>query len=421
MPTAFGQDTIATDVAALKTYYAKDQVLNSTILRINQFMGLVPKMSDFSGTVMPIPIQSSGSPGISVDFNAAYTNQQAGVYEAFKVPTVPIYNLATVANQAIQASRNETGGFKSLMKAQTDASMRQCSNYIANYMFRDGSGSLASIQLGSTISGGILTLTNQTDAQFFFKGLVLTASATSSATPRAATGVVIAVNVPAGQIAVSTVAGGPATQPSDWQAGDFVQIQGTFNKVPFGLQSWLPISSATYPGSNQSTAVNTLYGVDRSVDSASYAGTFFDGSAMNIKDALISGVSQIINNGGSPTILIMSPNSLAALDKELQSQYAYSKVSGPSGVSFDAVTLNTPFGPLPVLSDRNCPPKSCWALDMEQLELFSMGQCPGIMPAATNDDMFHYQDRDSVQVRVGTYWGMAVKNPRSCGSIALRQ
>lgn len=414
---AFGQDTVATDVAALKVYYSKSQYLNSTILRVNQLLGLVPKEEEFSGTYMPVPIMSSGSPGISVDFNDAYEGQDAGEYQGFKVPALPIYNLASVSNQAIKASRNEVGGFKKLMKAQTDASMWQTSNFIGAYIFRDGTGSLASCKSGT--STGVITLTNQTDAQFFFKGLRLTASATAGATPRAGIGYVTRVNVPLGQIEVSTVRGGPATTPSGWVDGDFLQLKGTFNKVPFGLQKWLPISADTYPGSGQSAAVNELLGVDRSVDSSSYAGTFFDGSGMKIKDALINGVSQITNNGGSPSILMTNPVSLATLDKELQSQFQYTKVEGPSGVSFDAITLNTPFGPIPVLSDRNCPPKSCWALDMSQLELFSMGQCPGIMESGASDGMFHYQDADSVQCRVGTYWGFDIKKPRSSGAIAL--
>lgn len=422
---AFGQDTVATDVAALKVYYSKNQYLNSTILRVNQFLGLCPKDPDFAGSYMPVPIMSSGSPGISTDFTIAYNNQEAGVYEAFKVPATAIYNLASVSNQLIQASRNDVGGFKSLMKAQTDASMWQTSNYIAAYMFRDGTGTLGTLDATTFATNpgpkvGVLTFTNQTDAQFFFKGLRLTASP-DGITPRASMVYVTQVNVPLGQITVSSIAGGPALDmtTTDWQPGDGVQLQGTFNKVPPGLQKWIPCSKATYPGAGQPANINNLLGVDRSVDSASYAGTFFDGSTMKIKDAFVRGLSQIMNNGGSATLIICNPMSLAQLDLELLSQYQYTKVEGPTGVSFMALTLNTPFGPIPVLSDRNCPPRQSWALDMAQVELFSMGQCPSFMKSGTSDDVFHYQDKDAVQIRVGTYWGFCVKKPRSCGAIAL--
>ena len=420
--------TIPTDVAALKTYYSKDQVLNSTILKTNKLFGLAPKNPDFAGDFMPVPINSSGSGGLSANFTTAYNAQTPGVFNRFMIPTLPVYQLVSVGNQAILASRNTQGGFKQLLKAETDAGMQQITNIIAAYMFRDGTGTLAqcasSAPASTGVAAGILQLTVASDAQYFFPGLQVTASANVGDTPRSGTAIVTNVDTSTGRIALSATFRGSVANLStgayNWVDGDYLQIAGTFNAVPYGLQKWFPSSSATYPGLGKAAAINMLYGVDRSQDTAAYAGTFYDGSGDSVRDALINGLSQITWNGGAPSILMTNPVTMASLVKETESktQYEAVEVVGPTGISYKALMFEANGESYPIVADRNCTAKVVYALDVDDMELFSMEQAPTLLRTVGGEEAFRIIDQDAVQVRLGAYWNMKFNAPRRSGAIA---
>lgn len=414
--------TVAQAVADLKELYKNPTVLNSTILKNNPLFGMLPKNPSASGEWIKIPVHSSASPGLGAgSFATVQANAAASVYRAFQVPFLPVYADAQVTNQAMLASRNTQGAFKDLLKAETDGSMQAITNLLSNYFFRSGTGTLGFINASGATSGAI-TFTNLTDSQFFYPGLALGASSLDGGgTVRAGIGYVQSVDRSAGTMVVSTTqgVGGPGVQPSGWSASDALFIQGTMNNAPMGLSGWFPNTSATRP--TVANALPTFYGVDRSIDPVAYAGTWYPGQSESQMDGLIDGISEIGRNGGTPDVIVMGPVSMRALLKEMMGKREYTEVVGPTDISYKAVELETDMGPLPIISDRNCPPQTAFALDSSTISIDSYEQAPMLIELGGQGgaEGFFIYNADGVEVRIGAYCNMSVTNPQRSGVITL--
>lgn len=415
--------TIAQSIANLKEYYSSDEVLNSTLLMNNPMFGMMSKDPSFSGEWKPYPITSSSSAGLSTDFGSAQGSVSASVLRKFQVPALPTYAIARVSTIAIKASRNDVGAFEEILKVETDNSMQSAINLMSNYMFRSGTGTLGQIN-ASYGTNGAITFVNLTDAAFFFPGLQLTASSgDGSGTVRAGVGYVQTVDPSGGTMVVAATPGlgQPGTNPSGWAASDYLQIKGTFNNAPMGIAGWLPYTTATRPSSTASAQVNILYGVDRSIDPRSYAGFFYDGSRQSNMDALIDGLSEGYRLGATPKFIITNPVSYRAVVKEMMSKREYVTIEGPTGIGYKAIVIDGDNGPIPLMSDRNCPPNVGFALDDTQIEMISYDKAPGLLVDADGNDYLRLQNADGLELRIGAYWNTGMKKPSSSGAIGFAQ
>jgi hypothetical protein len=407
-------------VAALKELYTGDDYMKDLVYKKNPLLALIPKdesPSGFAGKYIPVPLIFGTPQGRSPDFATAQANQTAPQLSSFFVYRVSNYQLATITNELLEATKDNAGAFINESKLVMDTAIRNISNDLALDLYKDGSGNRG--QIGS-ISSGVITLASSADVVNFEVGMVLVSYSISANTytqsTSAALGYVIAVNRYSGTVTVSASSGGAAGTPTNWSTSfPNLGVQGdvafgtlaartSFKKVS-GLAAWLP---STAPSSGES-----FWGVDRSVDSRMYGVIAQNTSTETIEEALIDAASLVAREGGAPDMCFMSFASYAALEKSLGSKVQYVDVRHEEAdIAFAGIKVHAPYGPITIIPDRNCPAQTAYLLSMETLKFRSLGKAPHILTYGLEGlEGLRVGNADALEIRLGYYGNLICNAP----------
>ena len=385
--------------AALKELY-DGQVVENLVYQDNPLWAMLPKNTDFGGKYKPVPIQSGVSQGRSAVFANAQGNQSAGLISSFLLTRVADYSIATIDNQTMLAMKGDKMAFLEGTKFVIDGAIRSLANSIAGAIFRTGTGSVGAV---STISTGVILLTNPADIVQFEVNMVLQANATDGGTPRAALGYVTKVDRSAGALTVSaTGLGGAAGTPTGWTVADFLLVQGDVNAKPKGLAAWLPTVAPT--------AGDNFFGVDRSADTNRLAGIRYDGSSQSIEECVIDATALLAREGGRPDKMICGFASYSALEKALGAKVQYVDLKAGE-VGFRGLTINGANSMLQVLPDRSCQALTGYLLKMDTWAVEGLGEVPQILRYGDGLEMLRVSNADAGEVRVGAYYQVRTNAP----------
>lgn len=407
-------------VAALKELYTGDDYMKDLVYKKNPFLALVAKdesPSGFAGKYIPVPLIYGTPQGRSATFSNAQNNQTAPALASFFVYRVSNYQIATITNELLEATKDNAGAFIDEAKLVMDTAFRNISNDLALDLYSDGSGARGQI---SAISSGVITLSDASSVVNFEVGMALVSYSVSGSTytqsTSAASGYVIAVNRYAGTITVSATAGGSAGTPTNWSTsfpmlgvdGDvaFGALSATtsFKKVS-GLGAWFP---QTAPGPSDS-----FWGVNRSVDSRMYGVIAQNTSNETIEEALIDAASLVAREGGQPDMCFMNFASYAALEKSLGSKVQYVDVRhDEADIAFAGLKIHAPYGPITVIPDRNCPSRTAYLLQMDTLKFRSLGKAPHILTYGLEGlEGLRVGNADALEIRIGYYGNLVCNAP----------
>jgi hypothetical protein len=386
--------------AVLKELYDGQRVENACY-QDNPFLAMVPKKTSRGGKSYPLPIQYGYTQGRSATFANAQANQTAPRFSEFQLTMAKDYSLATLDNQTLLSANNDRKAFIDIAENEIDSAMASIKNSLGSSLFRSGTGSVGQI---SSISSGVITLTNRPDVVQFERDMVINAAATDGATPRAALGYVISIDRSAGTVTVSATQGGSAGSPASWAANDYLLVDGDSNAKLKGLSAWVPF---TAPSST------SFFGVDRTADIVRLGGCRYDGSSQTIEEGLQDGLSEVSLYGdGNTDIVIMNPDSYKNLVKSLGSKVVYTDLQANANVGFRGIVVDGPRGPVKVLSDRNCPALFAWGLQMNTWELGSTGPAPMILTYGKEGlEVLRIASADAAELRIGYYAQLGCKAP----------
>lgn len=407
-------------IAALKELYTGDDYMQDLVYKKNPFLALVPKdesPSGFAGKYIPVPLIYGTPQGRSAGFATAQTNQTAPALSSFFVYRVSNYQVVTITNELLEATKDNAGAFVDEAKLNMDTGFRNISNDLAHDLFGAGNGVRGQI---AGITTGVITLSDPQSVVQFEVGMVLVSFSISGTTytqsTSAALGYVVGVNRSAGTVTVSATAGGNAGTPTNWSTSfPYIGVQGdvafgaltvttSFLKVS-GLGAWLP---AAAPGGSDS-----FWGVNRSVDVTRLSGVKFDGSAESIEEALIDGASLVAREGGQPDMCFMNFTSYAALEKSLGSKVQYVDVKhDEADIAFAGIRVNAPYGPITVIPDRNCPGLTAYLLQMDTWKLRSLGKAPHVLTYGLEGlEGLRVGNADALEIRIGYYGNLICNAP----------
>lgn len=407
-------------VAALKELYTGDDFMKDLVYKKNPFLALVPKdesPSGMAGKYIPVPTIFGTPQGRSATFSSAQNNQTAPQLASFFVYRVSNYQLATITNELLEATKDNAGAFIDEAKLVMDTAFRNISNDLALDLYSDGSGARGQI---SSITSGVITLTDANQVVNFEVGMALVSYSVSgnvyTQSTSAATGYVIAVNRYSGTVTVSATAGGSAGTPTNWSTsfpylgveGDVafgtISVTTSFKKVS-GLGAWFP---QTAPSSTDS-----FWGVNRSQDSRLYGVIAQNTSTETIEEALIDGASLVAREGGQPDMCFMNFASYAALEKSLGSKVQYVDVKHEEAdIAFAGIRIHAPYGPIMVIPDRNCPSRTAYLLSMNTLKFRSLGKAPHILTYGLEGlEGLRVGTADALEIRIGYYGNLVCSAP----------
>lgn len=428
------------NVQVLKELYTDDSwVMKDLVYAGNPALALLPKdesADGMGGKSFPVPLIYGAPQGRSATFATAQANQTAPALGEFFVTTVSNYQLVTIDNRFMEATKSNTGAFMDGATMNVNTGISNITNDLAHDLFNDGSGSRGSYGLGSgAIASGVITLDSPQSVVQFEPGMSLVSYSVSGTTATQSTsavvGYVVAVDSSAGTVSVSLTQGGSVATPTNWSTSfPYLAVQGDVNFAAGGLGSslmlkiagfgaWIP---AVAPGGSDS-----FFGQNRSSQPSRMAGQRFNGSQETIEEALIDAAALVARErsaAGYPDYAFMNFTSYAALIKTLGSRVQYVDVKHDEiDISFEGIQVITAYGKVTVLPDRNCPAQVCFLIAMKTWKLRTLGRAPKILIYGSYDSNqgLRVGTADAVEIRIGYYGNLTCNGPVANCQIALSQ
>lgn len=401
---------------ALKQLY-RDQLVHKSTYTDRPFLAMASKFEGFTGKNMPM-IEVYGNPqGRSATFSEAQGNSTSSKIEDFLLDVVSNYSVAFVTGDVIDRTRSDKGAFLKALKSSIDNAMDSLADDLETSIPRSGTGSIGQVSSGSTVSATTITLEEINDVSNFEVGMTLRGTSTDGGAYDVGEEVLAGVNRSTGVLTCTSAAWN--TVMTDLAASDYLVVSGdaqngTSNaKIKMtGLDEWLP----------DSTPSTTLWGVTRSTDSRLY-GTYHDGSAQTMEDALIDAQSKSAQQEGSPNLGIINHVKMRRLIKELGASKEYTTVNavGPKGlvasVGFRGVFLQGDKTVIRMVAANKCPSARGYLLEQENYSVYSIGKATKFLEDDGNR-ILRQSSADGVEVRLVSRSNVSLKNP--IGSVRVK-
>lgn len=421
--------TATNQVAALKELYDDPtQYMQDLVYKRNPLLALLPKDESpdgFAGKYIPVPIVYGTGQGRSHTFSTAQTNQTAPQLASFFVYRVSDYQIVTITNELLEATKNNAAAFVDEAKLNMDTGFRNLSNNLAHDIFASGTGSRGNI--GSIVTNGAttavtITLSSSSQVVQFEVGMVLVSSATDGSAPSTDTVTLTAVNRRTGVLTGVSSVSPSSTLSGTWAALSYLYVQGDIPSAgasstgsflaPSGLAAWIPIVAPS--------GADNFWNVNRSVDTRLY-GQSYNAQAESIEEGLIDSATQIAQEGGAPDYCFMNFLSYAALEKSLGSKVQYVSVKhDEADIAFAGITLNAPYGPITVIPDRNCPSQTAYLLELETFKFRSLGKAPHVLTYGLEGlEGVRVGNADALEIRIGYYGNLICSAPGWSGVVQL--
>lgn len=393
--------------AALKQHYTDDRVENMVFKR-NPFLALVPKMENFGGRNLPVPVIYGNPQGRSKTFSTAQSRGAAtsSLIDDFIITRVKDYSVATIDNETLEASKGNENAFMSAATTEIDGAINSLTRSLAIGIYRDSSAYIG--QVSATPSNNAstfqLTLALTSDVSNFEVGQVLVVySAKSGGSQRSSDGSavtfpVVAVNRDTGVLTLTGTYSGSGTMV----ANDYIFVNGDRGLGISGLAGWIPDTAPT----------STLFfGLDRSVDSR-LGGLRLDATGLPIEESLIEADAAVSREGFYIDHIFMNPKKLGDLKKALGTKVNYVTLAATANVSFTGVEVDGDKGQIKVIGDHNCPYDRAYGLAMEYWTLGSIDKA--VKPIDSDGlQMLRQSTSDGVEVRYGFYGNLWCRAPGS--------
>lgn len=395
--------------AALKRLYRDSNVYKNTF-KDRPMYATIPKFEGFAGINMPMLAVYGNPQGRSATFSEAQGNVTSTQMKQFLLDIVNEYSLGTVTGEEVDRSRDNAGAFLKALQSTIDFAMDSLADAIETFLPRSGTGSIGRVSSGSTVSNDTVTLQTVSDVANFEVGMTLRGTSTDGGAYDTGEEILEGVNRSTGDLTATSAAWN--TVMTDLAASDYLVVSGDAangggNIKIDGFQSWLPTSTPT--------AGESFFNVDRSTDSRLY-GTYHDGSAQTMEDALIDGQSKSAQQGGSPDLGFQNHVKQRRLIKELgaNKEFVTVNATGPKGVvaevGFRGVYIQGDKHPIKMVAANKCPAADAFLLEKENAKLFSIGRAVKFLQDDDNK-ILRQGSSDGYEVRIGGRFNFCLKNP----------
>lgn len=393
--------------AALKEHYTADRV-EDMVYRDNPFLAMLPKMENFGGKNLPIPIKYGNPQGRSKTFATAQSGAASypSKLGAFALTRVKDYAVAIIDGETMKASKGDANAFMDAATCEIDGAIESLTRSVAVNLPRTVAAYIGRVLAEPTEQASfVVTLSDVEEIVNVEVGQVhLMYSAASGGSQRSIDGTILtmpvtAVNRSAGTITYS----GTYTSSGTIAAGDYIFINGDRGLGISGLEDWLPASA---PGAT------SFFGVDRSVDVTRLGGLRLDASGLPIEEALIEADRLVSREGFAIDHFFMNHANFANLKKALGTKVQYVDLQVNPRISFRGVMVDGNRGPIKVIPDNTFPSARIFGVKLSMWKLYSIGKAISVI----EDDGLEWlrqASADGVELRVGFYGNLGCRAPGS--------
>lgn len=390
--------------AALKNHYTADRVLDM-VYADNPFFALVPKMEDFGGRNLPIPIVYGNPQGRSKTFANAQTRGNATSTRVtdFVLTRTRDYSIATIDNETLEASQGDANAFMDAATTEIDGAINSLTRSLAIGTYRDSSATIGQILAEPSETSGTFTVTLkniQDITNFEVDQMIVAYAAKTGGSAKTSDGsddewVIAALNRSTGVITFT----GTYSSSGNITANDYLFVEGDRGLGISGLEDWCP---ATAPDST------LFFSADRSVDVTRLAGQRLDGTNAPIEEVLIEGDAMVAREGWGINHYFMSHKKFGDLKKSLGSKVQYVDLQVTPKISFRGVLVDGDKGPIKCIPDQNCPDNRIFGVKMEFIKFYSLRKAVRVIDT-DGLQMLRQATADGVECRYGFYGNLGVR------------
>jgi len=354
-----------------------------------------------------VPLVYGAPQGRSATFSNAQSQQTAAAVASFLVYRVSNYEVVSITNELLEATKDNAGAFVDECKLHMDTGFRNITNDLASDLFGDGTGTRAQIAAAPTTSGAtnvvVFTITNAADTTKLEVGMLLVASATDGSAPSADTVQITGIDRINGIVTGISSTSVSSSLSGNWAALSFISVDGdlpaagasttgSFLKIS-GMAAWIPTSVAS---------TDSFWNVNRSADQR-LSGVYQVLNDRPIEEALIDLNAQMYLMGASSDYVFINPVSYASLEKSLGAKIQYVDVKHDEvDISFEGIQLSGQTGKMTVIADRNCPAKNAFMLQLDTWKLKSLGKMPHVLTYGLEGlEGLRVGTADALEIRIG--------------------
>lgn len=367
----------------LKTlWYSKE--LQDLALKNNPFLGLVPKMTEFTGDSMKLPLSYADLQGRSASFQDAQANLQPSKYAAFLITRQNDYAVGRIDGETIETAKGNKGAFMNAVEAEVKRGKNSITRSLAVALYRSQEGSIASV-VGSPAA----TTFDVSTAEAYNIEVGMNLNVIDAGTGLLRVGAMLVTGInrtftsTTARVTVNAVVAGTV-------ATDRIVCVGDFNGKVSGLASWIPDAAPT---------ATPFFGVDRTADVQRLGGLRTTSSAP-IEEACQDALAQQFAAGGRPDYGFLNPITMGNLINSLGAKVQRTKITGETGVGYSAVVIDSPAGEIKMVSDVNCPLNKIYMLQMDTWTLASAGDAPHILDYGDGSSL-RVGNQDAMEFRMG--------------------
>ena len=373
--------------------------------------GWMKKDQKFGSDVQSVAIKISGIRG-SNQFSTALQNRSTSIQKKFLVTRVRTYALATLDGEAMMASEKDSYALASILSSATKSATYEVQKAVGHQLYTNSGGHRGKGDSAWTVSSQTIVLSEPWDAFYFEPGDKIVASTTdgTSGSVKAGTLTVDTVDVETGTITVVESAanvGIPTIANTD-----YLFREGDFGTCLTGLPAWLP---ATVSGSD------SFFSVNRSAHRQRLAGHYLSHTGLK-EDGVLRLATQIATmtsmRGAKDYAFICHPMVEAEIIAGLHARMETEVNTDIAGLFYNAVTMKTPLGTIPILSDPYCRRNTGYILNKRACRISSLGEHPHfVRNEGGSGKLIVEPAEDGVGFRLRAYHQFIMDDPSACGRI----
>lgn len=392
----------------LKQHYTSDRV-EDMVYKMNPWLALIPKMEDFGGRNLPIPIIYGNPQGRSKTFSNALARGQVTSSQItdFVLTRVRDYSIATIDNETMKASKGNEDAFLEAAVTEIDGAINSLTRSLAIGAYRGVDANIGQVLATPSNNAGTfqITLTQTSDiTNFEINQDLVIWSATSGGSQRTSDGtqndfVVSAVDRINGIITLTGTYSGSGTVA----ANDYLFVNGDRGLGVSGLADWIPSTTPT----------STLFfGVNRASDPTRLGGLRISGAGVPIEEVITDADALVSREGGYIDHMFMNPKKVGELKKALGTKVRYVDLKVNPRISFQSVEIDGDRGPIKVIADQNCPYIYGYGVAMEYWKFYSLGKLCAVVDS-DGLEMLRQATQDGVEYRSAFYGNIGCRAPGS--------
>ena len=374
----------------------------------SKFFQLIRKKVGPFGEGENVVVDVAPTGGQSADFAEAQANQRKSTTVRFTLTPKQEYGIASITGPALRNAKGK-GAIMSIFDHEFGKAGYKYGRAIASGLWGNAGGSIGQ---STTVAAGSITMTLKSEMLGVDIGDIIqlasdNGTGTSPAGVRDGTGEVTAINPENKTITVDTTGITGAT------SGDYVFVAGNYANKFTGLLGWHPLSA---PGSD------AFFGVDRTATNVQrLSGVYHSGNGARKDETMIDACALADFYNLDCTHLFANPLDLKGLRKELMSGHqvdiAPAKKSRMGVVGFKGVEIDTPTGPVTVVSEPDCPKGYAKLINPKNYCLRSSVELPSFLNEDINGKLRMSPNADSYDFRLGADLQLRCDNPADCINI----